>query len=137
MSSSPELLPGPALLRIRTDVYDGHPPDGTYVIAERPDRVFIGLDDDRKGSSAPVPIRAIVFLRESAESPRMERAAVPASLADLWSLNFRFQTDEARARSFRQLTRLAGAIPLWNLYRPLRLEDLEATVVRVVDHFET
>ena len=60
-----EVLPGPALVRVRTDVYDGESPEGTHVIVARPDRVFLGLNDDRKGSSAPVPIKAIVFLREA------------------------------------------------------------------------
>src|SRR5712691_7376244 len=63
----PELLPGPALVRIRPDVYDGHPPLGTHVVLARLDRVYLALDDDQRGSGAPVPIRAIIFLRESSD----------------------------------------------------------------------
>ncbi len=136
LSSSPELLPGPALVRIRLDVYDGHAPAGTHVVVARPDRVYMALDDDRKGSGAPVPIKAIVFLRESVDGLRMERAPASVALADLWSLSFRLQTDEGRARSFRQLTRLAGALPTWNLYRPLRRASLDATVARIAEQFD-
>ena len=63
---------------------------------------------------------------------------VPAhvALADLWALNFRLQTDDGRARSFRQLTRLTSAVPAWNLHRPLRLAMLERTVARLLEQFD-
>jgi len=130
-----EVLPGPAVVRMRTDVYDGSPPPGMHVVAARPDRVFLGLDDDRKGSSAPVPIRAIVFLRE-AEELRIEPVTAPVALTDVWHLNFRLATNEFRARAFRHLTRLAGAVPCWNVYRPVRLDSLEPTVALIADHFD-
>ena len=133
---SPEVLPGPALLRLRTDVYDGQPPPGTHLAMTRPDRVYLGLDDERKGSSAPVPIKAIVFLRDSASDVKLERAPAHVALADLWALNFRLQTDDGRARSFRQLTRLTSAVPAWNLHRPLRLAMLERTVARLLEQFD-
>jgi len=128
-----DVLPGPALVRMRTDVYHGHPPEGTHVVAARPDRVFLGLDDHRKGASGPVPIKAIVFLRES-EEMRMERVNASGVLPDLWQLNFRLATREHRARSFQQLARLAGSVPSWNLYRPLRLDSLDRTVDLIAKH---
>lgn len=136
VSSVPELLPGPALMRIRTDVYAGCPPSGTHVVASRPDRVFLALDDDRRGSSAPVPIRGIVMLLESTDGVKMERAASPVALADLWALSFRLPTNEARSRAFKQLARLAGAVPTWNLYRPLRLGSLDAVVAYVAERID-
>ncbi len=132
--TSCEVLPGPALVRVRTDVYDGCPPRGMHVVVARPDRTYLGLDEDRKGSSAPVPIRAIVFLRE-ADDLKIEPAAASVALADIWHLNFRLPTNEFRARSFQQLTRLAGAVPAWNVYRPLRLASLDATVALIAAHF--
>jgi hypothetical protein len=134
--SSCEVLPGPALLRMRPDVYDGSPTEGLHVVAARPDRVFLGIDDDRKGSSSPVPIKAIVFLRES-EELRIERASAAAAVPDLWHLKFRFATRENRGSSFKQVARLAGAVPSWNLYRPLRLASLEATVRLIAERFDT
>ncbi len=127
-----ELLPGPAILRVRSDVYAGHPPSGTHVVLTRSDRVYLGLDDDRKGSSAPVPIAAVVFLRESLHDTTIERVAPPVALADLWALSFRLRTSESQARSFQQLSRLAGEVPMWNLYRPLHMDNLEPTVARIV-----
>jgi hypothetical protein len=134
--SSCEVLPGPALVRMRPDVYDGSTPEGVHVVVARPDRVFLGINDDRKGSSSPVPIKAIVFLRES-EELRIERAVAAAAVPDLWHLKFRFATPENRASSFQQLARLAGSVPSWNVYRPLRLASLDETVRLIAEHFDT
>jgi hypothetical protein len=133
VSPSLELLPGPAMLRVRPDVYAGHPPRGTHVVLTRPDRVYLALDDECKGGSAPVPIAAIVFLRESPDEFRIERAAPPVALADLWALSFRIRTAEGRTRSFQQLSRMAGKLPIWNVYRPLRLPNLDPTVAHIVE----
>jgi hypothetical protein len=130
-----EVLPGPALVRLRPDVYDGSSPKGMHMVVARPDRVYLATDDDRKGSSAPVPIRAIVFLRES-EEVRIEQAAAAVAVPDLWHLKFRFATRENRAGSFQQLARLAGSVPSWNVYRPLRLASLDATVRLIAEHFD-
>ncbi len=133
--TSCEVLAGPALVRMRTDVYDGFPPRGTHVVVERPDRIYLGLDDDRKGSSAPVPIKAIVFLRQ-ADELRMEPVTPSVAVADLWHLNFHLATNEFRGRSFQQLARLAGAVPSWNVYRPLRLASLDATVALIAERLD-
>lgn len=129
-----EVMPGPALVRMRPDVYAG-PPPGTHIVAARSDRVYLGLDDDRKGGSSPVPIRAIVFLREG-DDLKLERVAPSVAVADLWHLNFRLATSEFRARSFQQLSRIAGSVPCWNVYRPLRLSSLEPTVALIADCFD-
>src|SRR2546430_5944933 len=133
LDPEPTLLPSPALLRIRPDVYDGQPPAGTHFVAARPGRVYIAVDEDRRGSGAPIPIAAIVFLRESANGIAMERAAMAPAIRDLWTLRFHLPGQAARARSFTQLTQLADAVPTWNLYRPARLDALDATVSRVVE----
>lgn len=122
-----EAIPGPALMRIRPDVFDGDLPSGLFVAANRPDRIYVGFDDAARGSSAPVPIKAIVFLRE-ADAPGLERVTPPVALKDLWRLSFRTGTEDARANSFRNISRLAGEIPCWNVYRPLKLTELPSTV---------
>ena len=131
----PEVIPGPAVLRLRPDVFAGQAIPGLHVLKARPDRVFLGFDADRAGSGDPVPMTAVVLLRESPEGPRLERAAPSTALRDLWALNFRLQTSEARARSFAQLARLASSVPIWNLYRPLRLEHLDSTVSILAEEF--
>jgi hypothetical protein len=129
----PTLSPGPALLRVRPDMYDGHPPAGTHVAGVRRGRVYLGLDLERRGSSAPVPIAAIVFLRESPSGITLERAAARTAIRNLWALSFRLPTDEAQARGFTRVTRLAGLVPTWNLYRPIQVGSLDATVSRILE----
>jgi hypothetical protein len=128
----PAVLPGPALLRIRPDMYGGEPPAGTHVVMSRPDRIYLGIRPERKGSSAPVPLRAIMFLRESPGGVGLEPMAPSAAVPDLWHLNFRVATNEARAQSFQRLARLAGVVPIWNLYRPVTVASLEVTVDQIV-----
>lgn len=128
LANGPQLLPGPALLRLRPDVYQGNAPPGTQLVRSRADRLFLALEPDRRGDGAPLPLRGIVFLRESPDPPRLERVAPAAALADLWALNFKLPTNQGRSASFRHLSGLAGGVSVWNLFRPLRLETLEPTV---------
>jgi hypothetical protein len=80
-----------------------------------------------------VPIVALVLLRESSNGVTFERVSASTVIRDLWTLSFRLPGDAARARTFTQLTRLADALPCWNLYRPVRLGSLDATVTRIVE----
>jgi hypothetical protein len=127
-----EVVPGPAIARLRPDVYTGVPPEGMEVVAERPDRVFLAPVPGRRGSSAPLPVRGLVFLRESDEL-RIEPAESVDSVKDLWHLGFRLPTAEGRAESFRQLTELANGMPLWNVFRPLELDRLADTVELITE----
>ena len=122
-----EAIPGPAILRLRPDVYDRTLPEGLSVIAEQPDRIFVGFDALRRGSGAPVPIKAIAFLRES-DGFHTEPVPAVTALKDLWRLSFRTGTDEWRAASFKSLTALAGSIRAFNVYRPLSHAALDTTV---------
>jgi len=125
-----EAIPGPAVLRLRPDVFDGALPEGLSVVARQPDRIFVGFDALRRGSSAPVAIKAIVFLRESDEF-KVEPVPGVTALKDLWRLSFRTGTEDWRAASFRSLTALAGSVPSWNAYRPLSLAALDNTVTLI------
>jgi hypothetical protein len=125
--STGDAIPGPALLRIRPDVPTNSLPIGLFVAARREDRVFIGFSSAQAGSSAPVRIGAIVFLREGS-GLAVEPADSVTSLRDLWHLSFRTGTEEGGAESFRNLSKLAGSVQSWNVSRPLTLESLEGTV---------
>jgi hypothetical protein len=129
---TPAALPGPALLRVRRDMFAA-PPAGTQIAAPGADRVCLALDPERRGDGAPVPIRAVVFLRAGSREIRMEPVPAPLALPDLWALAFRLPTHAGRASAFCQLARLADAVPVWNLFRPLQPEALEPTVARLVD----
>jgi hypothetical protein len=122
-----EAIPGPALFRLRPDVVSAPPPTGLRVVAQRPDRIYLGFDEQARGSGAPVPIKAIIFLHE-ADTTSVERVAPQTALKDLWRLSFRTGTEDARADSFRNLARLGGSVPCWNLRRPLTIDSLRSTV---------
>lgn len=125
--STGEAIPGPALLRIRPDVHSEDLPEGLFVAARRTDRVFVGFHSAQAGSSAPVPVKAIVFLREGT-SFAVEPVDPVTALKDLWSLSFRPGTGEGRADSFRRLSALAASVEAWNVSRPLSIETLPAAV---------
>lgn len=125
---TPQTLPGPALVRMRPDMYSGSPPEGTHVAHQRPGRVYLGLDDSRRGGSDPVPIGGIFFLRESSDEVWLQPASPHVALADLWALSFRLFNDAGRRWSFQRLTRLAGSVPMWDLHRPLLKTHLDRTV---------
>ena len=123
------VLPGPAVLRVRHDVASQLSLPGTTVVGEDPERRFVAMDGEARGSGEPVPLRAIVFLREHAAPLRMERVEPRAALPDLWLLSFRLPDDTAdQARCFTGVAALASAVPVFNVYRRLSLDDLPATV---------
>jgi hypothetical protein len=132
LSSEPVLFPGPTCVRLRPDMFDGDAPAGTIVTAIRNDRIHLTLDGDRRGDGRPVPLRAVVFLRESSDNVRIDRVHGGEALADLWTLELRLKTDAERRRSFSQLTRLAATVPIWNLHRPLQVEKLDEVVSKLV-----
>ncbi len=126
-----EAFPGPAVIRLRPDVYGGTPPPGLVEVAKRPDRIFLAPEPGQRGSGGARPIRGIVFLREG-EHVAVTAASPVEALRDLWHLNFRLPTTEAREYSFKALTALVGGVPTWNLHRPFRLDALGATVDAIV-----
>ena len=127
-----EVVPGPALARLRPDVYAVAPPAGFEVMAERSDRIFLAPSTGRRGGCAPLPVRGIFFLREGNELEISAAAGVDV-VRDLWHLGFRMPTPEGRSESFRQLTQLASAVPVCNVFRPFRLDLLGETVDRISD----
>ena len=125
-----EVVPGPALARLRPDVFAAAPPTGLEVAAERSDRVFLTPAIGRRGGSAPLPVRGLFFLRQGDSLEIIEATTVDA-VKDLWHLGYRMPTAAGRSESFKQLTQLAGAVPVWNVIRPYRLELLGETVARI------
>jgi hypothetical protein len=133
LASGPLLLPGPTSVRLRPDIFRGEAPTGTRVLSVGNDRIHLVLDSDRAGDSLPVPIKALVFLRDPAEHIFLERVKAGQALRDLWALSFHLQNTIARSRSFSQLAQLAGSISVWNLHRPLSLMNLDEVVSRIVE----
>ena len=130
-SSRISVLPGPSLLRIRSDVFERMTIPDTQLVWQSMGRAFLVPNESRRGNSAPVPLRAIVFLRSSPGSIRLDRVPVAQALRDLWSLSFMLPTDEDRARCFLSLGELVRTVPAWDLHRPLELGLLDRTVETV------
>jgi hypothetical protein len=56
------------------------------------------------------------------------------ALRELWSLSFRFPGVDDRARSFQGLAALADTVRVWDLARPLRLDDLDRVVATIAEN---
>lgn len=122
------VVPGPAMLRVRRDPDRQVDVPGTRVLRVD-ERVHLAIEPERRGSGDPVPVDAVVLLREAdAGDPRVERVRAEEAIPDLWALSFSTPTDEDRRRCFDGVTQLAANVPIWNLHRPMRYEVLDAVI---------
>jgi hypothetical protein len=121
------------MLRIRQDVMHRLALRDAQVVRQDGERYSLALDEGRRGGCYPVPLRAAVLLRESTSGVLLERVPVVAAIPDLWNLTFRLPNADGRARSFEAVADLARNIPTWNVFRPLRYEDLPQTVEQIVE----
>ena len=131
---APHVIPGPAVLRVRRHTAERIEIVGAHEVGTRDDRVHLAIDPARRGDGAPVPLRAILLLRESEDGFRFERQTPAATVRDLWPLSFNLPTAADRARCFAAITDLTKAIRVQNLYRPFRLEELPNAVSFVADN---
>jgi hypothetical protein len=129
---TPSVLPGPAVMRVRRDSFAQLEFPGTNQVAEDPDRVYLSVDESLRGDARPVPIGGIIFLRRSDREMSMERVSFSDALRDLWALSFSLPTDESKRRCFGGITPLAESVPVWNLYREFRFDNLSSVVDRIV-----
>jgi hypothetical protein len=127
-----EVLPGPALLRVRDGLLDGAVPAGVTVAATRIGRTELSIATDRRGSGDAVPLRGIVLLRQSERGIWFDRAAPGDVVRDLFALGFHLPGDGSQAACFRAAADLS-TLPAWNLHRPLRRDELPDTVTAIVE----
>jgi hypothetical protein len=133
LDPEPSVLPGPAILRIRHDVYARLELAGTEPVLRDDDKVHLMLTPTARGSGEPVPIRAIVFVRDTAlraieGRPAINAVAAADSLANLWTVSFTLPTAEGRQRTFEKSAALAGRVSIFEMYRPATFEDLAQAV---------
>jgi hypothetical protein len=132
VAGAPAVLPGPAMLRVRTDVLEGlRLPDVTEV-ARSDDRASLAIVPERRGDCRAVPIRAVVLLRPVSTGVTVERTQPAEALRDLWALTLKTPDAASRARCFTQLADLLARVPAWNVYRPLDLGALGATIDAII-----
>jgi len=127
-----EVLPGPALLRVRDGLLDGAVPAGVTVAARRVGRTEFSIAADRRGSGDAVPLRGIVLLRQSERGIWFDRADPGDVVRDLFALGFHLPGDGSQAACFRAAADLS-TLPAWNLHRPLRRDQLPGTVTAIVE----
>jgi hypothetical protein len=125
----PAVLPGPALLRVRKDVFAELSFDAP-VVDEDDTRMYVVPDEAARGTGDAVELRAAIFLRtHEADEVRLDRVDAPGdALRDFWTLSFNLPTDEDRARCFDGIAQLAATVPIWNLTRPLTYASLPRVV---------
>ena len=131
--SAPHVVPGPAVLRLRRATAERIEVADAVEVA-RDERVHFAIDRHRRGDCRPVPLRAILLLRESEHGFRLEQPGQVDVVRDLWPLSFNLPTTADRARCFDGLTALVRAVPVRNLFRPFRLEELPGAVHFVAEH---
>ena len=129
MQPHASVLPGPAMLRMRSDPGI---PDGMR-LAEMGARAVLEIMPERRGDGGPVPLAAIVLLHVG-EGPelRLERADNAAAIRDMWALAFRIPETVDRTRTFQQLADLTTAVPVYSFHRPMTFETLPDVVAQVM-----
>ena len=105
--NSPHVIPGPAVLRLRRATAERIEITGAREVTERDHKAHFAIDPERRGDCSPVPLRAILMLRESEAGFRLERPkSVRHTSADLWPLSLNLPTPTDRARCFSAVTDL-------------------------------
>ena len=130
--NGPAVFPGPAAVRLRRDVAADLEPIGRVVPEDHGDRVRTVLDPATRGGGSPVPLRAILLLRDLGTAPELARVGVAGAIRDLWALTFKLPTDESQSSCFERTTDLVRAVPTFDLRRPLTMQDLP-TVISLVE----
>ncbi len=131
-SPTPVVHPGPALLRIRDDVYPHVEFPGTEVVFEEPGRVYLAVNPALRGDGRPVPLRAMVFLGSPGDRIALESLDMSRCLPNLWALSGRLPGDADTIRCFQGAASLAAQVPAWELRRPLRFDNLDRVVEAIV-----
>jgi hypothetical protein len=132
--SEPHVVPGPAVLRVRRQTAEQLEIIDAEEVGTRDDRVHLSIAPERRGDCKPVPLRAILMLRESENGFSLDRPSTVDAVRDLWPLSFNLPTIEDRARCFAAVTDLSRVVRVENLYRPFRLEELPGVVDFVAQH---
>jgi hypothetical protein len=124
------VYPGPAVMRLRPDVADEFASGDRIVVPER-DRLFMLLGGAQRGSGAPVPLAAVLVLREGEGEPALGPIRAADAIRDLWTVTFSLPTDASHAATFQRVTDLVGSAPVFDLRRPMRLDSLSRVVALV------
>lgn len=130
---TPAVIPGPAVIRLRRDVATRLELNVGERLEAGDDRLHIALARDRRGNCEPVPVRALVFLRPTADDGVGRASAqIADAIRDLFALSFRLPDERDLACSFSAVSDLAEGVPTWNFSYTLGLDRLDDAVERIV-----
>ena len=129
-----EVIPGPAMLRVRRDVAEQLEIPFAERLEAGDDRLHLALDTDRRGDGAPVPVRAVVFLHSRDDVLELVRAEQDQAVRDLFALSFRLPGNDEASRAFTGVVDLVANVRAWNLFYPRTLQDLDRTVEKIAAH---
>jgi hypothetical protein len=130
----PAIFPGPAILRLRSDVAERLHIPGASALAPQQGRVPLIIDESSRGGGGGVPLRAILLLRPSFQPATLERVAAAEAVRDVFALTFRVPTDASRAACFARVTDLTAQVQNLRLHRPMTIEALHEVVMLVERH---
>lgn len=130
VTESPMVRPGPGVLRIRRDVAAQVDIDRFTVVAEDLDKLHLRVPI--LGTGASVPLAMLVFLRHSDREVRAEPVPLERTIPDLWRLGLNMPNDRGRADLLEKLAALAAKAEVWNMHRPLNVQDLDRTIDSLV-----
>jgi hypothetical protein len=125
------VVPGPAMLRIRPDIAEALDVPHALVLEAGDERLHLALESSERGDCTPVPVRALVFLRGGSDGIQLRRSDPREAIRDLYALSFRLPGAAEATRVFSAVAELAATIPTWDLFYPLRLEELDRVVEAV------
>jgi hypothetical protein len=131
-NGSPRIWPGPAALRLRSDVATQMSLPGARPATGEVGRVPLVIDDEFRGDGAAVQLEAIVILREASSATLLEPAPPVAVVRDLLALTFQLGDASSRGETFARVADLVRGVPAFDLHRPLTMESL-AEVVNLVE----
>jgi hypothetical protein len=126
--------PGPSVVRLRSDVAS-HIDIADAMQRPMPNgRVSLLLNADQRGDGAPVPLRAIMLLRSSAEEVSLKPTRSASAARDIFALSFLLPTQEHRAANFSLAAEIVSHAEVLDLARPLTLGSMDR-VVDVVERY--
>jgi hypothetical protein len=130
-SGAPVVVPGPAYLRLRSDMSDVVRVPGATVVAESTARRHLAVGE--RGTCDPLPVAAVVLLRLSDGEISVGEPDEVEAIRDVWSQGFALPTAQSRAQSFHNVGRLVSSVPVLDLARPLRMDVMPRVVDTLVD----
>jgi hypothetical protein len=129
------MLPGPPSRGSGRNVFGRVAFPGTDCVAEDDHKAHLMFGSSVRGSGSPIPIKAVVFLREASLQRLEDRSTIyrvpaPEVLPNLWSVAFRLP--KSAEPTFQRVAALAGRVPVWEMYGPTSFDRLPDVVELVV-----